>query len=87
MGSTENSTDNAIKRLLLLQAMSALGPAVELGFHIDAGQFERDLQAFQGDWKPYNPRKNIARQGLSLTSLDGGLGGIPDLDSLMEYNG
>lgn len=35
----------------------------------------------------YNPRKKIERFGLSLTSLDGGLSGIPDLDSLYEYNG
>lgn len=34
----------------------------------------------------YNPRKNISRDGLSITSLDGGLSGIPDLDSLLEYN-
>jgi hypothetical protein len=35
---------------------------------------------------PYNPRKNIKRYGLSITSLDGGVSGIPDLDSLPEYN-
>jgi len=35
---------------------------------------------------PYNPRKNINRFGLSITSLDGGVTGIPDLDSLREYN-
>jgi len=34
----------------------------------------------------YNPRKDIARYGLSITSLDGGLSGNPDLDSLPEYN-
>jgi len=34
----------------------------------------------------YNPRKDINRYGLSITSLDGGLSGIPDLDSLREYN-
>jgi hypothetical protein len=34
----------------------------------------------------YNPRKEIAREGLSITSLDGGLSGRPDLDSLLEYN-
>lgn len=34
----------------------------------------------------YNPRKNIDRWGLSLTSLDGGMSGIPDLDSIREYN-
>ena len=37
-------------------------------------------------WAPYNPRKPIARFGLSLTSADGGYSGIPDLDSLREYN-
>lgn len=34
----------------------------------------------------YNPRKEINRYGLSITSLDGGLSGRPDLDSLLEYN-
>ena len=37
------------------------------------------------DWVKYNPRKNINREGLSITSLDGGLSGKPDLDSLHEY--
>ena len=34
----------------------------------------------------YNPRKNVPRYGLSITSLDGGVSGVPDLDSLYEYN-
>lgn len=34
----------------------------------------------------YNPRKKIERFGLSVTSYDGGMSGIPDLDSLREYN-
>lgn len=34
----------------------------------------------------YNPRKDIKRYGLSITSLDGETSGIPDLDSLLEYN-
>ena len=39
------------------------------------------------DWPKYNPRKDkIDRLGLPLTSLDGGMSGIPDLDSLLEYN-
>jgi hypothetical protein len=38
-------------------------------------------------WTHYNPRKaHINRKGLSVTSLDGGFSGIPDLDSLREYN-
>ncbi len=38
------------------------------------------------EYVQYNPRKKIDRQGLSITSLDGGVSGVPDLDSLTEYN-
>lgn len=38
------------------------------------------------EYVKYNPRKPVNRYGLSITSLDGGLSGIPDLDSLIEYN-
>jgi len=38
------------------------------------------------DYVRYNPRKPIDRWGLSLTSLDGTMSGIPDLDSIREYN-
>jgi hypothetical protein len=37
-------------------------------------------------WVRYNPRKDVNRFGLSVTSLNGGYSGIPDLDSLREYN-
>lgn len=37
-------------------------------------------------WHQYNPRKNIRRFGCSITSLDGQDSGIPDLDSILEYN-
>jgi len=45
----------------------------------------QELETFSQEWKPYNPRKKVAREGLSVTSLDGGLSGIPDLDSVREY--
>lgn len=38
------------------------------------------------EYVKYNPRKNVDRWGLSITSLDGGVTGLPDLDSLKEYN-
>lgn len=38
------------------------------------------------EYVKYNTRKSIDRYGLSITSLDGGLSGVPDLDSLIEYN-
>lgn len=38
------------------------------------------------NWHQYNPRKTISRYGCSITSLDGQDSGIPDLDSLLEFN-
>ena len=46
----------------------------------------KELELYKDAWVRYNPRKNIERYGLSITSLDGGLSGIPDLDSIREYN-
>jgi len=46
----------------------------------------KEMERYQDDWKPYNVRKPNNRWGLSITSLDGELSGIPDLDSLYEYN-
>ena len=44
-----------------------------------------ELDTFSHEWKPYNPRKKPGREGLSVTSLDGGFSGVPDLDSIREY--
>ena len=44
-----------------------------------------ELKPFDGDWKRYNPKKPNNRWGLSVTSIDGGLSGIPDLTSLRDY--
>ena len=46
-----------------------------------------ELQEFANEWKTYNSLKpDNKRYGLSVTSLDGGLSGVPDLESLLEYN-
>lgn len=37
-------------------------------------------------WIQYNPRKSINRFGCSITSLNGSDTGVPDLDSVQEYN-
>ena len=66
--------------------LSSLGDIVPLDFCLDIKQLEKELSQFEGDWKQYNPRKPNNRQGLSITSLDGKLSGVPDLDSLFEYN-
>ena len=52
----------------------------------DERQLMKEMEPFKDEWKPYNVRKPNNRWGLSITSLDGGLSGIPDLDSLYEYN-
>ena len=45
-----------------------------------------ELVEHHPSWTQYNPRKpEIRREGLSLTSLDGGMSGVPDLDSLLQY--
>ena len=53
--------------------------------YMDPQKIQENLETFSQEWKPYNPRKKVAREGLSVTSLDGGLSGIPDLDSIREY--
>lgn len=45
-----------------------------------------DIDLASLPWVKYNPRKDIQRWGSSLTSLDGGTTGVPDLDSLYEFN-
>lgn len=71
----------------LWQHLRAHGPIAELDFVFDIGRIERELAAFHENWTQYNPYKpRISRQGLSVTSLDGGLTGDPDLSSLAMYN-
>lgn len=70
----------------LLLHLTSLGDIIPLDFRLDVNKLKQQLKNFDNDWKTYNPRKQNNRQGLSITSLDGGLSGIPDLDSLFEYN-
>lgn len=70
----------------LYQALTRYGDVYELDIKSDVHLLNTQLEQFKNDWKIYNPRKNIRREGLSITSLDGGLSGIPDLDSVVEYN-
>ena len=65
--------------------ITGYGKQIPLKYKFDSEKFvdwtEQNFQYVQ-----YNPRKDINRQGLSITSLDGGLSGRPDLDSIYEYN-
>lgn len=65
---------------------ACFGDVIELDFPTwNLDQVQEILDNHPG-WKQYNPRKAINRQGLSVTSLDGDYSGIPDLDSLIEFN-
>jgi len=62
-----------------------------MGYWLELAAFNsykimEELSQFSSNWKPYNLKKPNNRWGLSITSLDGELSGIPDLDSLYEYN-
>ncbi len=66
------------------EKIARLGNLVDFKFVVD---YKKILNVLEGyEWKVYNPSKPFKRYGLSLTSLDGGMSGIPDLDSLYEYN-
>jgi hypothetical protein len=62
------------------------GKCFYLNYEYNPEQFLQEIEIFKNDWKQYNPRKDIPREGLSITSLDGELSGVPDLDSFYEYN-
>tara|TARA_B100001245_G_scaffold232630_1_gene215187 strand:- start:66 stop:698 length:633 start_codon:yes stop_codon:yes gene_type:complete len=70
----------------LLTRIALYGDIIPLKYKLDYKKFEEGLELFKDKWVQYNPRKKIARYGLSITSLDGGFSGRPDLDSLKEYN-
>ena len=70
----------------LYDCLTRYGDCYELKFKVDQKTITNQLSMYKEDWIRYKPRKNIPRYGLSITSLDGGLRGIPDLDSVREYN-
>ena len=59
------------------------GDVIELRLNCNVSKLLYNTKQYE--WKRYNPRKDIPRYGLSVTSLDGSLNGI-DLDSIAEYN-
>ena len=59
------------------------GDFIQLKNSCNSKELLEEIKDFE--WKQYNPRKNINRYGLSVTSSDGTMNGI-DLDSIAEYN-
>lgn len=74
-------------RLSLFQQLHSYGDIIPLRMKIDSASVERELSPFANSWVPYNPKKpENPRMGLSLTSLDGGMSGYPDLHSIYEWS-
>ncbi len=79
--------DKKLKNCILFGHLAALGDFYPLSIYVNPSDVKDQLQEFEDDWKEYNPKKvGFRRFGLSVTSLDGGLGGVPDLTSVFEYN-
>lgn len=70
----------------LTEFVASYGDIVELGFPtIPTHKYQQMIEQHPG-WKQYNTYKpGYNRYGLSVTSLDGGYSGVPDLESLSEY--
>jgi hypothetical protein len=67
------------------ETLASYGDQIKLNLSFNSNKFV-DWTEEHFKYVRYNPRKDINRWGLSITSLDGGVTGIPDLDSLKEYN-
>ena len=64
-------------------SLLSFGDLIPLKIKCDVNRLFNEVKEFT--YSQYNPRKDISRYGLSITSLDGKLGGV-DLDSIKEYN-
>ncbi len=71
----------------LFERLTAYGDLVGLSMRVDLGEYARQIEPWADRFLHYNPNKpDIDRQGLSLTSLDGSMTGVPELTSLGEHN-
>lgn len=69
------------------QLIEEKGAYFPLSLSVDIKELKQQVGSLSEQWRRYNPRKpEIKRYGMSLTSLDGGTKGVPDLDSVFQYN-
>ena len=64
-------------------SLLSFGDLIPLKIRCDVKKLFDEVKDFK--YLQYNPRKDIKRYGLSITSLDGNIDGV-DLDSIKEYN-
>jgi len=77
--------DPVLKDFVSISSLGLYGKQCKTDYYMDPDKFLNWVEE-NFDYVQYNPRKKVDREGLSITSLDGGIDGIPDLDSLREYN-
>ena len=78
---------SAKDREYYFQRISSLGDFFMLNHSFGSQAFEHEISSPDLQWVPYNKSKKWSnRYGLSLTSLDGGITGEIDLNSVMEWN-
>jgi len=70
----------------ITDVIANFGNVIDLDFPVWNCNNASEILLKHPGWVQYNPRKKNNRKGLSVTSLDGGFSGVPDLDSLLEYN-
>ena len=64
----------------LYNIMCNYGDLLPTKFSCNTGKLQKELEPFKDKWKKFNPGKpHILRDGLSVTSMDGGFDGN-DLD-------
>ena len=64
-------------------SLLSFGDLIPLKIRCDVKKLFSEVKDFK--YLQYNPKKDIKRYGLSITSLDGNMDGV-DLDSIKEYN-
>lgn len=69
----------------LYQYLTTYGSVYETGMFLNDPKKFVDWTEENFEYVRYNPRFGENRYGLSITSLDGSVSGVPDLDSLTEY--
>ncbi|MBL7689064.1 MAG: aspartyl/asparaginyl beta-hydroxylase domain-containing protein [Bdellovibrionaceae bacterium] len=77
------------ERMQLFQQLHLYGDVIPLDHVINLDLLDIELKSFEKSWVPYNAvgkKKSNPREGLSVTSLDGGMSGVPDLFSLYEWS-
>ena len=72
-----------LRKNKMYNTLLSYGDVIPLKLRCNVEKLFKETEQFP--YAQYNPRKNIKRNGLSITSLDGNINGV-DLDSIREYN-